>query len=194
MKQPGFTEIEYGLRKKVTKREEFLNIMDGVIPWEEWVEFVRPFYPSGKHGKPPQGIEKMLRMYLLQCWLNLSDEGIEDAIYDSYAFRSFMKINFFDEQVPDATTLLKFRNLLEKNKIPQQFFQAINRDLESGDCMTRGGAIVDATIIQEPSSTKNATGTRYPEMKSTRKGSNIILASRPMSVFTLAAATFIHLK
>ena len=170
MKHPSLTEIEYGLRKKVTKREEFLKIMDDVIPWEEWVEFVRPYYPRGKHGRPPQGIEKMLRMYLLQCWFNLSDEGIEDAIYDSYAFRSFMKINFFDEQVPDATTLLKFRHLLEKNNIPQQLFQAINRALESGGCMMRGGTIVDATIIQAPSSTKNATGKRDPEMKSTRKG------------------------
>ena len=193
MKQPSLTEIEYGLRKKVTKREEFLKIMDDVIPWDEWVEFIKPYYPRGKYGRPPQGIEKMLRMYLLQCWFNLSDEGIEDAIYDSYAFRSFMKINFFDEQVPDATTLLKFRHLLEKNKIPQQFFQAINRALESGGCMMRGGTIVDATIIQAPSSTKNTTGKCDPEMKSARKGPQYYFSLKAMLVLMLAAATFIHL-
>lgn len=170
MKQSSFTEIEYSLRKKVTKRDEFLKIMDEVIPWKEWVAFVKPFYPSGKRGRPPQGIEKMLRMYLLQCWFNLSDEAIEDAIYDSYAFRTFMKINFVDEQAPDATTLLKFRHLLEEHNISQQFFQAINRALDSAGCVMHGGTIVDATIIQAPSSTKNASGSRDPEMKSTRKG------------------------
>ena len=94
-----------------------LDVMEDIIPWDEWVEFVRPYYPSGKRGRPTKGIEKMLRMYLLQVWFNLSDEGIEDAIYDSYAFRKFMGINFNEEQVPDATTLLKFRHLLEKNQI-----------------------------------------------------------------------------
>ena len=97
----------------------------------------------------------MLRMYLLQVWFNLSDEGIEDAIYNSYAFRKFMGVNFFDEQVQDATTLLKFRNLIEKNKIGEQLFRAINYVLEQGGAMMKGGTIVDATIINAPSSTKN---------------------------------------
>ena len=112
----------------------------------------------------------MLRMYLLQVWFNLSDEGIEDAIYDSYAFRKFMGINFNEEQVPDATTLLKFRHLLEKHHIGEQLFRAINYVLEQGGAMMKGGTIVDATIINAPSSTKNKEKTRDPEMHQTKKG------------------------
>jgi IS5 family transposase len=112
----------------------------------------------------------MLRMYLLQCWFNLSDEGIEDAIYDSYALRSFMKINFVDEQVPDATTLLKFRHLLEEYNIGKVFFHAITRTLEKCGYMMRGGSIVYATLIQAPSSTKNAEKRRDPEMRQAKKG------------------------
>ena len=170
MHRPSFSDIEYGLRKRTTKREEFLKIMDEIIPWEEWVAYIEPYYPSGKRGRPPLGIEKMLRMYLLQCWFNLSDEGIEDAIYDSYALRSFMKINFIDEQAPDATTLLKFRHLLEKHDIGKVFFQAIASNLERHGYMMRGGSIVDATLIQAPSSTKNAEKKRDPEMHQAKKG------------------------
>ena len=170
MKQASFTEIEYSLRKRTTKREEFLRAMDEFIPWEEWVAYVEPYYPSGQRGRPPMGIEKMLRMYLLQCWFNLSDEGIEDAIYDSYALRWFMKINFVDEQVPDATTLLKFRHLLEKHNIGKVFFDAIAKNLERHGCMMRGGTIVDATLISAPSSTKNEKKERDPEMHQTKKG------------------------
>jgi IS5 family transposase len=115
-------------------------------------------------------IEKMLRMFLLQCWFSLSDEGLEDAIYVSYAMRSFMEINFFDEQVPDATTLLKFRHLLETHNIGKVFFDAIARTLEKGGHMTRGGSIVDATLINAPSSTKNGKKERDPEMHQTKKG------------------------
>ena len=99
MSQMTFSDYEYSKRKKKTKREEFLDVMEEIIPWDEWVEFVRPYYPKGKRGRPTRGIEKMLRMYLLQVWFNLSDEGIEDAIYDSYAFRKFMGIDFNEEQV-----------------------------------------------------------------------------------------------
>lgn len=100
MSQMTFRDYEYSLRKRKTKREEFLDIMNEIIPWEEWVEFVRPYYPNGKRGRPTKGIEKMLRMYLLQIWFNLSDEGVEDAIYDSYAFQKFMNIDFMEEQAP----------------------------------------------------------------------------------------------
>ena len=170
MSQMTFSDYEYSCRKKKTKREEFLDVMEDIIPWDEWVEFVRPYYPSGKRGRPTKGIEKMLRMYLLQVWFNLSDEGIEDAIYDSYAFRKFMGINFNEEQVPDATTLLKFRHLLEKHHIGEQLFRAINYVLEQGGAMMKGGTIVDATIINAPSSTKNKEKTRDPEMHQTKKG------------------------
>ena len=153
--QQSFTDMEYSNRKKKTKREEFLEMMEDIIPWDEWVAIVVPFYPSGKRGRPTRGIETMLRMYLLQNWFNLSDEGIEDAIYDSYAFRKFMGIDFNEEQVPDATTLLKFRHLLEKNHLGEQMFRAINYVLEQGGAMMKGGTILDATIINAPSSTKN---------------------------------------
>ena len=117
MKQETFTDIEYSCRKKKTKREEFLEIMDEIIPWDEWVGVIRPCYPEGKRGRPPMGIEKMLRMYLLQIWFNLSDPATEDAIYDSYAMRKFTGIDFMTEAVPDETTLCKFRHLLEENEI-----------------------------------------------------------------------------
>lgn len=170
MKQQTISDVEYSARKRKTKREEFLEIMDEIIPWEEWVAYIALYYPSGKRGRPPKGIEKMLRMYLLQCWFNLSDEGVEDAIYDSYAMRKFVGIDFFEEDAPDATTLLKFRRLLEKSNLNKAFFEAINRVmLESGHIM-RGGTIVDATIINAPSSTKNAEKKRDPEMHQTKKG------------------------
>lgn len=170
MKQETFTDIEYSKRKRKTKREEFLETMNEIIPWEEWVEFVRPYYPSGKRGRPVKGIETMLRMYLLQVWFNLSDEGVEDAIYDSYAFRKFMNIDFMSEQAPDATTLLKFRHLLEENHLGEEFFKAINRVMEDSGHIMHGGTIVDATIIDAPSLTKNKEKKRDPEMHQTKKG------------------------
>ena len=170
MSQTTFSDIEYSNRKRVTKREEFLDIMEEIIPWEEGVEFVRPYYPAGKRGRPAKGIEKMLRMYLLQTWFNLSDEGVEDSIYDSYAFRKFMKIDFMNEQVPDATTLLKFRHMIEKNHLGEEFFKAINRVMEATGHIMHGGTIVDATIINAPSSTKNSEKKRDPEMHQTKKG------------------------
>ena len=127
MKQETFTDIEYSYRKKKTKREEFLEIMEEIIPWDEWVGVIEPYYPKGKRGRPPMGIEKMLRMYLLQIWFNLSDPATEDAIYDSYAMRKFTDIDFMTETVPDETTLCKFRHLLETNGLNKLFFDAINR-------------------------------------------------------------------
>ena len=170
MKQETFTDMEYSCRKKKTKREEFLEIMDDIIPWKEWVGIIAPYYPQGKRGRPPKGIEKMLRMYLLQIWFHLSDPATEDAIYDSYAMRKFMGINFFEQDVPDATTLLHFRHLLEEKGIGKLFFDAINRCLERAGRMMRGGSIVDATLISAPSSTKNAEKKRDPEMHSVKKG------------------------
>jgi IS5 family transposase len=170
MKQQTFSDIEYGGRRRQTKRDEFLAIMNEIIPWDEWVAYIEPYYPKGERGRPPKGIEKMLRMYLLQVWFSLSDEGVEDAIYDSYAMRKFMGINFCEEQVPDATTLLHFRRLIEENGIGKVFFDAINRCLTKCGHMMKGGTIVDATIINAPSSTKNASGERDPEMRQTKKG------------------------
>ena len=170
MKQQTFSDYEYSNRKRKTKREEFLEIMDEIIPWDEWISLIIPYYPSGKRGRPPIGIEIKLRMYLLQVWFNLSDEGTEDAIYDSYAMRKFVGINFLEEDVPDATTLLKFRRLLEKHGLNKIFFEAINRVMVETGHMLKGGSVVDATIINAPSSTKNAKKQRDPEMHQTKKG------------------------
>lgn len=164
------TDLEYSNRKKKTKREEFLDAMDGIIPWSYWVEMIRPYYFNNKRGRKPIGIEVMLRMYLMQIWFNLSDEGIEDSIYDSYAMRSFMHIDFNEQQVPDATTLLKFRHMLEKNKIGEKIFADVNERLDKSGLIMHGGTIVDASLIAAPKSTKNKTGERDPEMHQTKKG------------------------
>lgn len=170
MEQQTFSDIEYSNRRKRTKREDFLDSMEEMIPWEHWVHIIRPYYPSGKKGRPPKEIETMLRMYLMQNWFNLSDAGIEDAIYDSYAMRSFMHINFLEEQVPDATTLLHFRHLIEQNHIGQKIFDDVKDRLDRAGLIMHGGTIVDATIISAPSSTKNKDGKRDPEMHQTKKG------------------------
>jgi transposase, IS5 family len=171
--QPSFTDVEYGNRRRVSRREQFLVTMNATIPWTRWVGLIEPHYYAdrpGKRGRKAKPVETMLRMYLLQVWFSLSDEGVEDAIYDSYAMRRFMKLDFGVEQVPDATTLLHFRHLLEKHKLGEQLFAAQNEIFDAEGWIMRGGSIVDATIIAAPSSTKNATGTRDPEMHQTKKG------------------------
>jgi len=171
--QPSFTDVEYGNRRRTSRRERFLQMMDSTIPWASWVGLIGPhYYPDrpGKTGRKAKPVETMLRMYLLQVWFSLSDEGVEEAIYDSYAMRSFMGLDFTVEQVPDATTLLHFRHLLEKHKLGEKLFAAQNEIFERQGWIMRGGSIVDATIVAAPSSTKNATGTRDPQMHQTRKG------------------------
>ncbi len=168
--QLTLSDIEYSNRKKITKREKFLNDMNEIIPWSAWAEYIKPFYPEGKHGRPPKNIETMLRMYLLQNWFTLSDEGAEDAVYDSYAMRTFMNIDFMTEQVPDATTLLKFRHLLEDKKIGEKIFEDVKERLDKAGLIMHGGTIADAAIISSPSSTKNKSGKRDPEMHQTKKG------------------------
>jgi len=171
--QPSFTDIEYGNRRRVSRREQFLETMNATIPWARWVGLIGPHYyqdTPGKKGRKAKPIETMLRMYLLQVWFSLSDEGVEDAIYDSYAMRRFMGLDFAVEQVPDATTLLHFRHLLDEHKLGEKLLAAQNEIFEEQGWIMRGGSIVDATIIAAPSSTKNATGQRDPEMHQTKKG------------------------
>lgn len=170
MKQQTFSDLEYASRRRQTKRENFLNSMDAIIPWSQWVEIIRPHYPKGERGRKPLEIETMLRMYLLQNWFNLSDEGIEDAIYDSYAIRTFMRIDFLKKQAPDATTLLHFRHLIETNGIAKQIFDDVRDRLDKAGLLMHGGTVVDATIVAAPSSTKNQSGQRDPEMHQTKKG------------------------
>jgi IS5 family transposase len=171
--QPSFTDIEYGNRRRVSRREVFLETMQATIPWDVWVGLIEPHYYAsgpGKKGRKAKPIATMLRMYLLQVWFSLSDEGVEEAIYDSYAMRRFMGLDFAVEQVPDATTLLHFRHLLEKQRLGEKLFEAQNEIFDQEGWIMRGGSIVDATIIAAPSSTKNATATRDPEMHQTKKG------------------------
>jgi IS5 family transposase len=170
MVQQTFTDIEYANRKRRTKKDIFLKMMDEIIPWTEWIANIKPIYYDNKVGRPARGIELMLRMFLLQAWYNLSDEGVEDAIYDSYAFRSFAGLDFTQEQVPDATTLCNFRKMLYENKIAQKLFGSITRALEAHGQIMHGGTVVDATIIEAPSSTKNKDNTRDTEMHQTKKG------------------------
>jgi len=169
-KQITFSDIEYGGRKKTTRKTDFLRIMNAVIPWDLLVGIVAPFYYSGKFGRPPIGIEPMLRMYFLQVWFKLSDELTEDSIYDIRPMHEFMGIDFMTQQVPDATTLASFRNLLERNNLQGKLLGAVNELLAKQGLVMQGGTIVDATIIKAPSSIRNSTQTRDPEMHSTKKG------------------------
>lgn len=169
-KQQNFTDMEYTNRRRTTKREAFLEKMDAILPWGNWVALVAPYYPDGKRGRKPVEIEQMLRMTMLQVWFNLSDEGIEDAIYDSYAMKSFMGIDFSaGEQVPDATTLCKFRKLLNEHGLQKKFFEQVQELLARERKLVSGGTIVDATIINAPDSTKNREKQRDPEMHSVKK-------------------------
>ena len=171
--QISFTDVEYGNRRRVSRREEFLQAMDATIPWDAWVALIEPHYyqdAPGKRGRKAKPLQTMLRMYLLQVWFSLSDEGVEDAVYDSYAMRRFLGLDFAHEQVPDATTLLAFRHLLEEHRLGERLFAAQQQMFEEQGWIMRGGSIVDATIIAAPSSTKNSSGTRDPEMHQTKKG------------------------
>jgi len=171
MKQISFSSAEYAGKKRQTRREKFLGEMERVVPWPRLIALIEPHYPrSGRVGRPPVGVSRMLRMYFLQQWYSLSDEGLEDAIYDSQSMREFVGIDLAREQVPDATTLLKFRRKLEDNKLTEAMFEEINAHLGERGLLMREGTLVDATIIAAPPSTKNKDNTRDPEMHQTKKG------------------------
>jgi transposase, IS5 family len=171
MSQRSFASAEYAMKKKRTRREKFLAEMERIVPWPRLVAVIEPLYPkSGRVGRPPIGVPKMLRMYCLQQWYGLADEALEDALYDSQALRDFVGIDLSRESVPDATTLLKFRRLLQHNDLTRALFDEINAHLSEQGLLMRAGTIVDATIIAAPSSTKNEGKTRDPEMHQTKKG------------------------
>ena len=169
--QLSFSQAEYAKKKKTTRRELFLEKMEHVVPWARLVEVIAPYYPKGGgRGRPPIGIERMLRMYCLQQWYGLADEAVEDAVYDSQALAKFMGIDSSREGVPDATTLMGFRHLLEANDLTRAMLVEVNAMLlERGLLMTQG-TLVDATLIAAPSSTKNMDHARDPEMHQTKKG------------------------
>lgn len=171
MKQTSFASARYAMKKKRTRREKFLAEMQRIVPWARLEAVIEPLYPkSGRVGRPPIGVAVMLRMYCLQQWYGLADEALEDALYDSQALRDFVGIDLSRQSVPDATTLLKFRHLLQADDLTRALFDEINAHLAEQGLPMRAGTIVDATIIAAPSSTKNADGKRDPEMHQTKKG------------------------
>ena len=173
MKQFSFADAEFAAKKKVTRRERFLDEMERVVPWTELLKALEPFYypdSAGKRGRPPIGLERMLRMYFLQQWFGLSDEGLEDSVYDSQAMRGFLGIDLSREGVPDATTLLGFRHLLEAHDLTATIFETINAQLRERGLLLAKGTLVDATIIAAPPSTKNRAKARDPDMHQTKKG------------------------
>jgi transposase, IS5 family len=155
---------------KKTKRALFLEEMEQVVPWAKLCGLIEPHYPTGSNGRPPVGVERMLRIYFLQQWFNLSDPGVEEALYDSAVMRGFVGIDLGREPVPDETTVCKFRHLLEEHRLGGQMLEAVNLHLQSRGVRITTGTIVDATIIHAPSSTKNREQKRDPEMHQTRKG------------------------
>jgi IS5 family transposase len=169
--QTSFSELEYSLKKKQTRRDRFLAEIEAVTPWAVLEKTLVPFYPSsGGRGRPPIGLARMLRMYVAQQCFGLSDEGIEDALYDSQAIRHFVGIDLSRESAPDATTLLNFRHLLERHQLTESIFNAINGHLAEKGLLLREGTIIDATLIAAPPSTKNKDGKRDPEMHQSKKG------------------------
>jgi len=168
--QTTFAHTEFAAKKKTTRREKFLARMEEVIPWARLLAVIEPHYPKGQRGRPPIGLERMLRVYFLQQWYGLADEALEDALYDSQALQRFARIDLSAEGVPDATTLLNFRHLLETHDLCKGLFTAINADLAARGLLLREGTLVDATLIAAPPSTKNAQRERDPEMHQTKKG------------------------
>jgi IS5 family transposase len=155
---------------KKTRRAAFLEEMEQVVPWSELGLLVEPHYPRAGNGRRPVGIERMLRIYFLQQWFNLSDPAVEEALYDSAVMRSFVGIDLGNEPVPDETTVCKFRHLLEEHRLGGQMLEAVNQHLQSRGVRITTGTIVDATIIHAPTSTKNREQKRDPEMHQTKKG------------------------
>ena len=170
MRQLTLATVSFDKHRKQTRRAAFLAEMDRVVPWRGLCAEIEPFYPKRGNGRPPIGLERMLRLHFLQHWFNLSDPAVEEALYESVSMRQFVGIDLGREPVPDETTILKFRHLLERHGLGKPLFERVNAHLASHGLKVAGGTIVDATIIAAPSSTKNAAKERDPEMHQTRKG------------------------
>ena len=169
MEQPTFADLDYQSKKRKTRREVFLERMDGLVPFERLEQRIRPVYPKAGKGRRPYPLPVMLRIHCVQLFYNLSDPGMEDLLYEAESVRRFAGLRLSDP-LPDETTILNFRHLLERHELEQVLFEEINAHLESQGLRLREGTIVDATIIEAPSSTKNRGGARDPEMHQTKKG------------------------
>jgi IS5 family transposase len=171
-KQLGFGDYEQSTAKKQTKREKFLAEMEQVVPWQPLIDLIEPFYPKkgSKGGRPPFPLDTMLRIHLMQHWYSLSDPAMEDALIEVPTMRRFAGIDWISERIPDETTILAFRHLLEKHDLGQQIFETVKAHLKARGMAMKQGTIIDATLIAAPSSTKNKDGERDPEMHQTKKG------------------------
>ena len=163
------SDLGLNLTTKRTRKREFLAQMERVVPWSALVELVAPYAPEGKKGRPPFAVETMLRIHFMQQWFTLSDSAMEEALHDIALFREFVGLGW-DSRLPDESTILRFRHLLEKHKLAEQILALVNDLLRGKGLMLKAGTVVDATLISAPSSTKNAGGERDPEMHQTRKG------------------------
>ena len=168
MKQTSFSDLAYENKKKTTRKERFLGEMDAILPWKQLLKPILKKYPKPGNGRRPISAEVMLRIYFMQQWYGLSDPGMEDSLYDIESMRRFAGVVI--EQIPDESTILKFRHFLEGHRLTEKLFQVTERYLSEQDLILSEGTIVDATIISAPSSTKNQKGQRDPEMKQTKKG------------------------
>ena len=168
MKQMSFADAEYAGKRKQTRRERFLIEMDQVVPWKGLVTLIEPHYPKGEGGRPAYPLMAMLRVHLIQNWFGYSDPAMEESLYETTILRQFAGLHL--DRIPDETTILNFRRLLEKHELAGGILQVINGYLGDRDLLLRHGTVVDATIIHAPSSTKNKDGKRDPEMHQTKKG------------------------
>jgi IS5 family transposase len=170
MKQTTFASVAWEKKGKITRRERFLAEMDAVIPWPRLLALIEPHYPKAGNGTQPKPMEQMLRIYFMQNWFNLSDPQAEDSLYDIESMRRFAGIELLGHDIPDETTILRFRHLLEQHQLTEQIFAEIRSLLEEKRLLLKSGTIVDATIIAAPPSTKNEEKARDPEMHQTKKG------------------------
>jgi IS5 family transposase len=172
MTQLSFSDVEFGAKRKQTRRDKFLAEMDKVVPWARLTALIEPFYPKGKGGRPPYALETMLRIHFMQQWFALSDPAMEETLYDIQSMRQFAGLSLIRGGIPHETTILNFRHLLEENKLAERFLEEINTMLAERGLLLKQGTIVDATFIEAPTSTKNASGKRDPEMHQAKKGNN----------------------
>jgi transposase, IS5 family len=170
MRQATLASVGFERFGKTTRRAAFLAEMEQVVPWKDLCQLIEPVYPKPGNGRPPVGLERMLRIYFLQQWFNLSDPAVEEALYESLSMRQFAGIDLGREPAPDETTVCKFRHLLEQHDLGRALFERVHIHLEARGVKVSKGTIVDATIINAPSSTKNASGQRDTDMHQTRKG------------------------
>ena len=191
--QLGFTDYEQTYAKKKTRRQIFLDEMEATLPWDSLLALIQPVYykPTAKGGRPPFSLEVMLRIHLLQQWFTLSDPLMEEMLIDTPCFRRFARIDMIEGRIPDETTILNFRHLLEEHQIAEQIFENVNQSLTEKGVMLKEGTILDATIINAPSSTKNKKGERDPEMHSVAKGNQWFFGMR-CHIGVDAASDLVH--